>query len=873
MALVPGTRLGPYEVIAPAGAGGMGEVYRGRDTRLDRTVAIKVLPDAVARDPERLARFEREAKILATLNHTNIAQIYGLEEGALAMEFVEGEDLAQRLSRGPLPLDDALSIASQIADALEAAHELGIVHRDLKPSNIRIRNDGTVKVLDFGLAKALSPAVDLAGMASAPTITSPAMTGLGTILGTAVYMAPEQAKGRFVDKRGDIWAFGVVVYEMVTGKRPFEGETVSEVLAAVIKSEPDLTPVPPQLQRLIRSCLDKDPKRRLRDIGDWRRELDQPSAGHQSQRANAWLPWAAAATMLIVAASVGVVHFREVPPPLNALRFEIPPPDGQTFRGAFSLAPDGRRVAFIALDGRGTRRIWVRDFDALEPRLLDGTEGAAGLFWRPDGQFIAFTSGRGLKKVPVKGGPVVTLCEADANTMGSVLWSPTGVMLLGGTIAGVIRRVSESGGDMTPLTSLNSNRRDLVHGIPSFLPDGRHFLYLAVSAIEDQSAIFVGSIDRTPEQQDREPILTIPGGAQYTDMDSQGGRLLFLRRGTLMAQPFDPVRLALTGEAVPIAEHVSNTGALGYFSATSNALVYRTGAAAGAGVESRLTWVDRQDKPLQELGPPTTIGSVDLAPDGHRAALSFMPSLNIDVWLADLDRDVFTPLTRHPTADRDGIWSPDGTRIAFRSNRNGPWDLFVKAANGNGDEEALLKSADNKLATSWSPDGQFLLYQTEIPSRGGDLWVLPLQGTREPVAILRSEFNEVSARFSPDGHWIAYQSNLSGRSEIYLRPFDPASPGASGSAMQVTKDGGSIPKWRQDGKELYYVGPDGRLMAVDVATSPLPRVGITRALFQLGLPALWAPTRDGKKFLVAVPTVEAGRTPITVVLNWGAPAK
>ncbi len=879
MALTSGTRLGPYEILAAIGAGGMGEVYRGRDTRLDRTVAIKVLPDAVARDAERLARFEREAKTLAVLNHTNIAQIYGLEQGALAMEFVEGEDLSVKITRGPIPIDDALEIAKQIADALESAHELGVVHRDLKSSNIRVRDDGIVKVLDFGLAKALAPAVERLSGTAGSTVTTPAMTGLGTILGTAAYMAPEQAKGRAVDKRADIWAFGVVLYEMLTGRRPFDGETVSETLAAVIKSDPDWSAVPPQLQRLLRSCLEKDPKRRLRDIGDWTRQLDEPAsaADRAPTPALSWLAWSAAAILLVAAASLAFLHFGEAAPVAQTIRFEIPAPNGNSIDvGFFAVAPDGRRVAFAARDDKGVSRVWIRDFDGLEARPLAGTEGARSPFWKPDSQFVGFVADRALKKVSIKGGPPVTLCEVNAaNALGGAAWSTNGVIVFGGVTGGVMRRVSESGGPITPLTALDLQRRDLVHGIASFLPDGRHFVYLRVSAIIEQSGIFVGSVDRSPAEQERQPLLAIDTRAQFAMMGPQGGRLLYLRQGTLMSHPFDPDRLALTGEPTPVAERVGNSGAAGFFSATTNALVYRTGAISGTGTPSRLTWLDRQGKLAAVLGAPGPYVLIELSPDGRRAGVTIQPNLNADVWLVDLDRDgLFTRLTTNPTADRGSIWSPDGSRIAFQSLRNGPMDLYVKNANGAGGEDLLLKSDRAKQPTSWSHSGQFLLYQTNHPQTGVDLWVLPLQGDRTPIPVIEEGFAQAGGRFSPDDHWIAYQSNVSGQDQIYVRAFNPLSPGkAAGGVTQVSKDGGVLPRWRRDGRELFFEGPDGSVMAVDVTLGTEFRPGVPRALFQLPSGTSWDPAPDGKRFLVAMPTTEQGRTPITVMLNWGAAGK
>ena len=524
MSLRPGDRLGPYEVLAAIGAGGMGEVFRGRDTRLDRDVAIKVLPDAVARDPERLARFEREAKTLAALNHPNVAQIYGLEGGALAMEFVEGEDLSVRISRGPVPVDEAVAIAAQIADALEAAHELGIIHRDLKPSNIRVREDGAVKVLDFGLAKALASPSTLIDAPSSPTITSPALTELGVVLGTAAYMAPEQARGKRVDKRADIWAFGVVLYEMVTGRRTFDGETVNESLAGVMKSEPEWAPVPPELRRLLRSCLEKDPKKRLRDIGDWRRQLDDPAhATAPRATRRSWLPWSVAAAVAIAATALAIVHFGESPATTRPVSFQIQPPPGNTLALGLAVSPDGLRIAFTARDADNVMRLWIRDVDAVEARAIAGTEGVVSIFWSPDGKFVGFTVGAAMKKVAIEGGPVLPICTvASANAMGRGAWSPGGMIVFGGTTGGVIRQVSESGGPITALTALDRARADVVHGLPAFLPDGRHFLYTRVTNDETTAGIFIGEINRKPEDQGLTRLVAASNAEVYARREERG---------------------------------------------------------------------------------------------------------------------------------------------------------------------------------------------------------------------------------------------------------------------------------------------------------------------------------------------------------------
>jgi serine/threonine protein kinase/Tol biopolymer transport system component len=875
MSLRTGDRLGPYEILGAIGAGGMGEVYRGRDTRLDRTVAIKVLPDAVAQDPERLARFEREAKTLAALNHPQIAQIYGLEGTALAMEFVDGEDLSSRIGRGPMPLDDALEIAGDIALALEAAHEIGIVHRDLKASNIRLRQDGAVKVLDFGLAKALAPPVETFSAESMPTITTPAMTSQGVILGTAAYMSPEQARGKPVDKRADIWAFGVVLYEMVTGRRPFEGESVPESLAAVLKSEPDWTAVPVQLHKLLRSCLEKDPKKRLRDIGDWRRQFDEPATTQSPPAKRMWIPWAMSAALAIGAVILALAHFLESTPVAPPIAFQIPPPAKNTFETSFAVSPDGRRVAFTAKDADNVDRVWVRGFGSLESRPVAGTEGARNVAWSPDGRSIAFAVGRSIRRTAVDGGPLLTVYQAESvESLGSVAWSPMGVMLVGGFRAGAMRLVPESGGSVRPVTSLDASRQELAHGIAAFLPDGRHFLYLCVASDPNASGLFVGSIDRKPEEQDRTRLLA-SSHAMYTPADGPPGALLYLRQATLIAHPFDPDRLAFVGEPVPIVEGVGNFGALGFFSAGAGVVAYRSGT-RGSGVrETQLTWVDRSGKPTGIVGRPGSYDGISLSSDGTRAAvIQVGPSDtglgNVDIWTVDLARGISQRLTSHDSSDRFPTWSPKGDQIVFHSFRSGSADLNVVSSTGGGAEAPIFTSNATKAPTSWSSDGRFVLFHSYTPGTPADIWLLPLTGERKPIAIVQTSFAESDARFSPDMKWIAYSSNASGRSEIYVRPFNAASPASSPSgAIIVSKDGGSSVRWRRDSRELFFQTPDGKVAAVGLEMSGgQVKPGVPVTLFNLPRLAYWDVTGDGQRFLVTMPPAEGGLAPINVLLNW-----
>ncbi len=704
MSLSAGTRLGPYEILAPIGAGGMGEVYRATDTRLHREVAVKVSAERFSE------RFEREARAIASLNHTNICTLYDVGPNYLVMELVEGPTLAERIKQGAIPLDEALKIARQIGDALEAAHDKGIVHRDLKPGNVKIKQDGTVKVLDFGLAK-----MD-GGYATAsensPTLTM-GETKAGVILGTAAYMAPEQARGKQVDKRADIWAFGVVLNEMVTGKRLFGGEDLSEVMASVIKEEPRWDVVPPKLQRLLKACLEKDPKRRLRDIGDaWRlleevgQVPDLPTT--QAGGPRHWVAWIAAGVSALVAAGVSVVHFREQAPQPEPVRFQIPPPAKNNFDIYLALSPDGRHLAFTATGADGLSRIWVRELEALEARPLNGTEGAGSLMWSPDSRALAFGMGNQLKKVDIAGGPPLTLCDSP-NTVGSGAWSKSGVIVFGGRGAGPLRQVSEAGGAASPVTSLDSGG---YHSFPSFLPDGRHFIYYRNAGGPEKQGIYLGSLDAKPNEQSSKRLVASSFGAVYGPSTNGGpGRVLFLREGTLMAQSFDDKRLELAGEAAPVAEHVGSTNQYGNFSAAANgSLAYRTGSAGN----TQLTWIDSQGKALNPVGEPGQYARMALAPDATRAA--FRRAGSGDLWVMEFAHGVSTRFTFTQQGLNDyPVWSPDSKYVVFESNRTGRFELYRKASNGAGEDELLLQSDQDKMPTSWSRDGRFLLFTSVQP--------------------------------------------------------------------------------------------------------------------------------------------------------------
>jgi len=899
-----GQEISHYRVVAKLGAGGMGEVYRARDSKLGRDVALKVLPQAFARDADRMARFQREAKVLASLNHPNIATIHGLEDSgsthALVMELVDGPTLADRIRQGPIPVDEALKIARQICDALEYAHERGIVHRDLKPANVKVTADDAVKVLDFGLAKALEGDASSIDISTSPTLSRLA-TMQGVLLGTAAYMSPEQAKGKTVDRRADIWAFGCVLYEMLTGKQTFTGETVTDTLAAVIRAEPDWSLLPAQtpirVRVLLQRCLQKDAKQRLRDIGDARISLDEvisgapdPAfAGTPQAAAPLWrraLPWTIAGLLFVALTPIAFIHFREKPrAPAEPVRFEI----SQSTRGAgtlFALSPDGRQLAFAAAGPDGVLSLWVRPLDSLEARRLDnsGSPQLTSLFWSPDSRFIVFGDGGKLKKIDASGGAPETLCEINGIVLGGA-WNRDGVIIFGTVNAGLMR-VSANGGPASPLTTLDSSRGEILHDFPVFLPDGRHFIYHRNSSKPGNSGAFVGSLDAKADEQGSKEILPTEYDTIYAPpSDAGSGQLLFVRDGALMAQPFDAQRLELSGEPITVATHVATFRNYGYFAVSNNdVLVFKSGGGAGP---FQPTWFDRQGNILGTVGEPSDFTSLDISPDGKQAAVSRLDSNTaLALWLLDFSRGTSERFTFGSADASAGIWSPDANRIVFRSNHGGIYDLYQKPASGARDardEELLLRTDGSKYPTSFSRDGRFLLYTTQEPkTEKGELWVLPLEGDKKPFLFLRTEFNDDFGRFSPNGRLVAYQSDKSGRNEIYVRTFTPDSPSAAsdtGGKWLISTAGGANPRWGEDGKELYYVGADGKLMAVDIVTNPVFQAGVPKALFQTPLPPTsaarepWAATPDGKRFLLLAPAGQIGQASFTVVLNWQAALK
>jgi len=891
MPIQSGTHLGPYQIISAIGAGGMGEVYRAHDPKLGRDVAIKVLPEAFARDAERMARFQREAKVLASLSHPNIATIYGLEDSgstrALVMELVEGPTLADRIKQGPIPVDESVRIAKQIADALEYAHERGIIHRDLKPANVKVTNDDAVKVLDFGLAKALEGDPSSIDISTSPTISRMA-TMQGVLLGTAAYMSPEQAKAKTVDRRADIWAFGCVLYEMLTGKQAFTGETVTDTLASIIKEEPDLAKLPAttpmRVRVLLQRCLQKDPKQRLRDIGDARISLEEvlsgaPEGTPTSPPATpAWrraVPWAGMVIFALVAALLAFVQLRPVPlTSPDAVRFEIPMPQGVSAQVGihFAVSPDGRQLAFFGVGEDDVMRLWVRPLDSLQARPLPGSEVPTDLpiFWSPDSRFIAFDAGGKLKKIAVAGGPPQTICDVNSGIVGGS-WNSDGVIIFG-LSNGPLLRVSSAGGNASPLTALDGARQEARHTRPAFLGDGRHFVYTRTGSPEYTGA-YLGSLDVKPEAQSLKPLVVTEQGIEYVPSPGKrSGYMFFMRDKALLAQAFDPERMDLAGEPVEIGDQVGSYIGRGYFSASGNGvLVYRTGSSNA--LSSDLTWLDRQGKTQRApIAQPGGMFDIALSPDAQRVALTLLAPTTA-IWLRDFSRGTTTRFTFGARNGAHAIWSPDESVILFASPRG----LLRKPADGSKDAEPVLESS-SALPTSWSRDGRFVLYTARDPKANDDVWVLPLKDGGKPFLLLQTESNEGDADFSPDVHWVAYTSDESGREEIYVRPFSPEAAGGAaspGAKWQISTDGGVQPHWRGDGKELYYMTAASKIMAVEIATSPSFHAGVPKLLFQAPpaiLPAIglrrWDVTRDGKRFLFITNTAANQQAPFTVVLNW-----
>jgi len=868
MSFSTGEKLGPYEISGLIGTGGMGEVYRARDERLGREVAIKVSAERFNE------RFEREARAIASLNHPNICTLYDVGPNYLVMESVDGPTLAERLNEGAIPFDEAVRIARQIADALEAAHEKGIVHRDLKPGNIKIKPDGTVKVLDFGLAKWGASSAEQSE--NLPT-RSMGETQAGVILGTPAYMSPEQAKGKQVDRRADIWSFGVVLYEMLSGKRLFQGETTTETLAAVIEREPRWEQVPAQARALLRRCLEKDPKRRLRDIGEAMVWLESPPASlSASPQAAKNRLWPVASAVLFAATTVlAFFYFRQSAPaaPADTVRFEIPQPDSTGFSDTFSVSPDGRKLAFIAGTAGRPPQLWVRSLDTVDARPLAGTETVSGLpFWSPDSRYIVYYVQGKLEKIEASGGPAQVLCSISAALRGG-FWTRDNKIVFSTNTAQGVQQVSSAGGTPTPVTTLASG--EFRHLYPTLLPDGRHFLYTRVRSLA-VGGIYIGSLEAKPDGQDANQLL--PGSSATAYASSLGfadrGSLLYVRGSTLMAQPFDSRRLELVGEGVPLAEGLSATG---LSASSTDVLVYRTGGSSAGG---QLTWFDRKGNKLGTAGEPSSLETNSppaVSPDGKRIAFARADqSGNTDIWLYDAARDISSRFTFDPGDDINPVWSPDGTRIAFAGQRAGVWSIYQKDSNLAGGDQALYKTGDIPgRPSSWSRDGRYLFYSAGGPY---NIWMLrmttdPSDGAteRKPQEILHTEFNERGARFSPDGHFFAYVSDSSGKDEVYVQSFDASAPQPAGAIAMLSKDGGGAVRWRGDGKEVLYQTSSGDIMAVDISTAPTFQTSVPKLLFKTPTSTgtlFWDVTSDGQRFVLTVSGGQNSAMPYTVVLNW-----
>ncbi len=881
MSLAAGSKLGPYEVLASIGAGGMGEVYRARDPRVGREVAIKVSAERFSE------RFEREARAIASLNHVNICTLFDVGPNYLVMELVEGPTLAERIKEGAIPLEEARAIAKQIAAALEAAHDKDVVHRDLKPGNVKIKPDGTVKVLDFGLAKlggGMPGGTPVAPSQDSPTM-SMAMTQAGVILGTLAYMAPEQAKGKPVDQRADIWAFGVVLFEMVTGKPLFHGESTTEILASVIKEEPQWERAPVEVRRLLRRCLEKDPQKRLRHIGDAMALWDDAAPVISTAPSQSRLGWGAggksviwpmvAAMLGVVAATLAFVHFRETPPVERTARFQIPAPEKFSFIAgtAANLSPDGRWIAFPTIGPDNVTRMYLRALDSLELKPLEGSDGNANPpppFWSPDSRFIAYASGGKLKKNDISGGPPQTICDVATGVSGSA-WNRDGVIVFGSN-SRALMRVSAAGGTEAPATVLAPG--ETAHRWPRFLPDGRHFLYHRTGSKPETTGVYIGSLDVKPEQQSLKPLLLSDRQAAYAPSPTGGpGWLLFMREGSVMAQRFDADKLLLSGDPAQVAPGVGSYPAADYglFSVSENGeLLYRGGVLG----QFQLTWTDAQGNPAGTVGDPGQYFWPAISPDGSRVAVARSGSQgNVDIWVLDVAHGNSRRLTFDPARENNPVWTPDGKQIVFASDRGGHRDLYMHAADGSGEDQLLLKSDEDKTPDGFSQDGRYLLYDSINPKTRNDLWILPMEGDRKPIPFLRTEFREGIAQFSSDGRWIAYVSDESGTNEVYVKPFSGGGgTELSGGKSMVSKEGGVAPRWR--GKQLLYTTSDGRVMAVDVTTDKTFQFGVPKRLFQAPSPpgsTLGGGdiTADGKRFLFVAPQGSSSApAPFTVVLNW-----
>jgi serine/threonine-protein kinase len=886
MTLRIGTMLGQYEILSPIGAGGMGEVYQARDTKLGRDVAIKVLPETFSQDKERVARFEREARLLASLNHPNIASIYDLEHSDgvqfLVLELVPGETLAERIARGAIPVDEALPLFKQMAEGLAAAHEKGVIHRDLKPANVKVTPEGKVKILDFGLAKAFAEeGLPPAELSQSPTMTREG-TRAGVIMGTASYMSPEQARGKVVDKRADLWAFGCVLYEALAGHKAFDGETVTDVLAAIVKSDPNWNALPPPtpnvVRRLLSRCLQKDPNRRARDIADVGLEiedaLNEPSdtvTADSGVAKRKLLLWSVASLAFgTVLAGIAVWHLKR-PEPGRVVRLAVTFPTNEEVAlegggNPLALSPDGSRLVYAAR-GEGGHQLYLRSLGEPDAAPIPGTEDARNPFFSPDGEWMGFFAGGQLKKVAFGGGAPVTVCETEAMSVRGASWGADDQIVFSLESPSGLRRVPVGGGIPQMLTTPHSDKGEFSHRWPHVLPGGKAVIFTIETKGGFDEAQIAVQILETGERR-----ILVDGGTDASYVST--GHLVYARAGSLLAVPFDLSRLAVTGHPVQILDDVVTnppTGAAFYALSNDGSLAYLRGGPVSA--ERKLVWVDREGnaKPLSE-GPGAYVAP-RLSPDGSKLAVTIQAS-NDDVWIYDLARDTLTRLTVEASEDGWSLaWTPKGDRLTFNSDRAGGMSLFWKPVDGSGLAEQLATSEYVQFPGSWSPDGNWLVFTEGHPITKNDLWVLPNEGERKPQPWLQTPSQELVARFSPDGRSVAYISDESGRYEVYVRPF----PGP-GEKWQISTQGGAEPVWSRDGQELFYRNED-RLMAVDVTTQPAFRAGKPRLLFERQYYRGWADcphydvSTDGHRFVMIQPGQETGLRHIDVVLNWSEELK
>jgi eukaryotic-like serine/threonine-protein kinase len=859
-ALVHGQRLGPYEILSALGAGGMGEVYKARDTRLDRTVAIKV--SAI----EFSERFEREARAIAALNHPNICALYDVGPNYLVMEFIDGTPL-----KGPLPVETAIRYAGQICDALDAAHKKGIVHRDLKPANILITKSG-IKLLDFGLAKLAAASAGVGDQTA--TI---ALTKEHTIMGTLQYMSPEQLQAKEADARSDIFSFGLVLYEMLTGKRAFEADSQASLIASVLK---DQAPAPSSIARvspasldyIVSTCLAKNPDDRWQCARDLKRELLRPEAAvlppAKPQRPAIWI--AAAAVLFLAAVGIGTRHFTEKAAEPPVIRLSILPPPQTTFHSAQNaigsgpvvISPDGRKLVFSAINRDGKNMLWIRSLDAAAAQSLADTDGAIYPFWSPDSRAIGFFAEGKLKRIDVAGGPTSTICDAVNGRGGT--WNRDGIIVFAPSILTPLYQVRAAGGAPSPLTKLDQAAGETSHRWPWFLPDGEHYLYLARggSGGNATTQIWVASL----QSAERKRLVDADTDAAYAN-----GYLLFMRNTTLFAQAFDLRQLQFTADAIAVTGNIryGATASSGVFSVSdSGFLAYQTGGVEGG---SRLIICDRAGAQTGVLGDAGEYAALELSPDGARlvTGISDSRTRTSDLWIHEVSRSLKVRFT-FGARSRQGIWSPDGKRIVFNSYRNGHFDLYQKVSDGAGTEELLLQSNQDKYPSSWSPDGNYILFDT-VPGQS-DVWVLPMTGDRKPYPFIQTPFDERDARFSPDGRWVAYTSSESHRPEIYVVPF----PGPGGK-RQVSTNGGQRPRWRRDGKEIFYLNA-GQMMAAEVNGKGASfEIGAVRSLFRVpttNRPGyIYDVFPGGQKFVLNIAAEQSSGEPITLVQNWTAGLK